>query len=93
MRRRIAIFFACRRLRRALRGCQILSDSKYLLSDEEKMKFFQAIQDELHASTRKPVTFVGRIAGQYAKPRTQQFITIDGKQIHNYKGDIVNNVE
>ena len=40
-----------------------------------------------------PTTIIGRIAGQYAKPRTNEFIIVKGKKIHNYKGDNVNSVQ
>ena len=39
---------------------------------------------------RKPSTVIGRIAGQYAKPRSNEFIIVNGKKTHNYKGDNVN---
>lgn len=35
---------------------------------------------------------IGRIAGQYAKPRTSEFMFHNGKKIHNYKGDNVNDL-
>ncbi|MFN1834627.1 class II 3-deoxy-7-phosphoheptulonate synthase [Balneola sp. MJW-20] len=37
-----------------------------------------------------PVLRLGRIAGQYAKPRSNDFETVDGKEIHNYRGDLIN---
>lgn len=37
-----------------------------------------------------PVVRLGRIAGQYAKPRSQDFETVNGEQIHNYRGDLIN---
>lgn len=37
-----------------------------------------------------PVLRVGRIAGQYAKPRSNDFETVDGIEIHNYRGDLIN---
>ncbi len=38
----------------------------------------------------KPVVNIGRIAGQYAKPRSAAFETVDGVEIGTYRGDIVN---
>ncbi len=38
----------------------------------------------------QPVVKVGRIAGQFAKPRSQEFETIDGVSLLTYRGDIVN---
>lgn len=37
-----------------------------------------------------PVIKVGRIAGQYAKPRSSDAETIDGQTLPSYRGDIVN---
>lgn len=38
----------------------------------------------------KPVVKVGRIAGQFAKPRSEPIETIDGVTLPSYRGDIVN---
>lgn len=38
----------------------------------------------------KPVVKVGRIAGQYAKPRSSDFEVVDGISIPSYRGDMVN---
>ncbi len=43
----------------------------------------------VHA-TRKPVVRVGRIAGQYAKPRSSATEERDGVTLPSYRGDIVN---
>ena len=40
-----------------------------------------------------PVVRVGRIAGQYAKPRSQDFEQVNGQNIHNYRGDLINRFE
>ncbi len=42
---------------------------------------------------RIPITRVGRIAGQYAKPRSSDTETRDGMELPSYRGDIVNNPE
>ena len=42
---------------------------------------------------KKPVVKVGRIAGQYAKPRSDDIETIDGMSMPSYRGDIVNGIE
>lgn len=39
-----------------------------------------------------PVVRVGRIAGQYAKPRSRDFEMVDGEKIHNYRGDLINSI-
>jgi len=39
---------------------------------------------------RKPVVKVGRVAGQFAKPRSADTETVDGVTLPSYRGDIVN---
>lgn len=41
----------------------------------------------------KPVIKVGRMAGQYAKPRSADLETIDGVSLPSYRGDMVNSPE
>ncbi|CAM9872364.1 unnamed protein product, partial [Hapterophycus canaliculatus] len=36
---------------------------------------------------------IGRAAGQFAKPRSEDFETIDGVTLPSYRGDIVNGLE
>jgi 3-deoxy-7-phosphoheptulonate synthase len=40
-----------------------------------------------------PVVKVGRIAGQFAKPRSAPTETRDGKELPSYRGDIINDIE
>lgn len=40
-----------------------------------------------------PVVRVGRIAGQYAKPRSSDFEVIDGEKLPSYRGDLINRTE
>jgi len=40
----------------------------------------------------KPVVKVGRIAGQFAKPRSSDFEIVDGIEYPSYRGDIVNDI-
>ncbi len=42
---------------------------------------------------RCPVTKVARMAGQYAKPRSGDFETINGVSLPSYRGDIINSFE
>jgi len=44
-------------------------------------------------STGKPVVKIGRIAGQFAKPRSSDFEEIDGVKLPSYRGDIINGIE
>ena len=39
-----------------------------------------------------PIVKVGRIAGQFAKPRSSDKETIDGIELESYKGDIINGI-
>ena len=41
----------------------------------------------------KPVVKVGRIAGQFAKPRSSDTEVIDGVEYPSYRGDIVNDID
>ena len=40
-----------------------------------------------------PIVKVGRVAGQFAKPRSSDIETIDGVTLPGYRGDIVNDIE
>jgi 3-deoxy-7-phosphoheptulonate synthase len=40
-----------------------------------------------------PVVKVGRIAGQFAKPRSSPTETVDGVELPSYRGDIINDTE
>ncbi|MEX0646443.1 MAG: 3-deoxy-7-phosphoheptulonate synthase class II [Balneolaceae bacterium] len=40
-----------------------------------------------------PIVRVGRIAGQYAKPRSKDYEEIDGVKMLNYRGDLINSYE
>ena len=40
-----------------------------------------------------PVIKVGRMAGQFAKPRSADIETIDGVELPSYRGDIINGIE
>ncbi|MCF6326319.1 MAG: 3-deoxy-7-phosphoheptulonate synthase class II [Devosiaceae bacterium] len=41
----------------------------------------------------KPVVKVGRVAGQFAKPRSADMETVDGVELPSYRGDIINGIE
>ncbi len=41
----------------------------------------------------QPVVKLGRIAGQFAKPRSDDFETRDGVTLPSYRGDIINSIE
>ncbi|MBI4890814.1 MAG: 3-deoxy-7-phosphoheptulonate synthase class II [Acidobacteria bacterium] len=43
--------------------------------------------------SKKPVVRVGRFAGQYAKPRSSDFETVNGIRLPSYRGDLINSTE
>lgn len=45
----------------------------------------------MHGS-KKPVVKIGRVAGQYAKPRSADFEEKDGVCLPSYRGDIINDI-
>ncbi len=55
-----------------------------------KLKIMLQMSLVLVHGSRKPVIRVGRIAGQYAKPRSKDVETRDGVTLPVYRGDIVN---
>jgi 3-deoxy-7-phosphoheptulonate synthase len=57
---------------------------------ERKLKILLQMSLVLTWGTRLPVVRVGRIAGQYAKPRSKPTEIIDGQEVHSYRGDHVN---
>ncbi len=44
-------------------------------------------------SSGKQVVKVGRVAGQFAKPRSSDFEEIDGVKLPSYRGDIINDTD
>ncbi len=55
-----------------------------------KLKILLQMSLVLAMGLRKPVIRVGRMAGQYAKPRSADFETRDGVSLPSYRGDLVN---
>ncbi len=43
-------------------------------------------------SSGKPVVKIGRMAGQFAKPRSSDYEEIDGVKLPSYRGDIINDI-
>ena len=58
----------------------------------QKLKILLQMSVVLLHGLKKPVIRVGRIAGQYAKPRSADSETRDGTSLPSYRGDIVNSV-
>ncbi len=55
-----------------------------------KLKILLKMSILLVYGARRPVTRVGRFAGQYAKPRSSETETRDGVTLPSYRGDLVN---
>lgn len=58
-----------------------------------KLKIILQMSLILLHGLRKPIIRVGRIAGQYAKPRSSDYETIEGVTLPSYRGDLVNSPE
>ncbi len=56
----------------------------------KKLKILLQMSVVMLYGLRKPIVRVGRMAGQYAKPRSADTETIDGVTLPSYRGDIVN---
>ncbi|KAH8682334.1 DAHP synthetase [Xylariales sp. PMI_506] len=57
---------------------------------ESKIKLLLQMSLVLIRGTDKKVVRIGRMAGQYAKPRSSPVETVDGKQVPSFRGDILN---
>src|SRR6056297_2587036 len=60
---------------------------------EKKLKVLLQMSLVLVYGMKRPVIRVGRIAGQYAKPRSSDVETRDGVTLPSYRGDCVNRSE
>lgn len=58
-----------------------------------KIKILSQMSLVLTYGARRPVTLVGRIAGQYAKPRSNSVEVVDGVEMPVYLGDNINDLE
>jgi 3-deoxy-7-phosphoheptulonate synthase len=56
----------------------------------QKLKILLQMSVVIIAGLRKPVIRLGRMAGQYAKPRSDDLETRDGVALPTYRGDLVN---
>jgi 3-deoxy-7-phosphoheptulonate synthase len=60
---------------------------------EAKLKILLQMSLVLTWGARMPIVRVGRMAGQYAKPRSKDVETIDGVELQSYRGDHVNGID
>ncbi|GLW17587.1 phospho-2-dehydro-3-deoxyheptonate aldolase [Streptomyces sp. NBRC 13847] len=58
-----------------------------------KAGLLDALAGVMEAGTGKPVVRIGRIAGQFAKPRSAPTETVDGLTLPVYRGHLVNSPE
>jgi 3-deoxy-7-phosphoheptulonate synthase len=58
-----------------------------------KLKIMLKMSLVLTHGLRRPIVRVGRIAGQYAKPRSSDTETKDGVTLPSYRGDLINQAE
>jgi 3-deoxy-7-phosphoheptulonate synthase len=59
---------------------------------QSKLRLLQQMSVILTSASALPVVTVGRIAGQYAKPRSWPTETVDGRTLPVYRGDAVNGI-
>lgn len=57
---------------------------------ENKLKVLLQMSLVLIWGLKLPVVRIGRMAGQYAKPRSKLTETVDGKEINSFRGDNIN---
>lgn len=62
-------------------------------SIENKLKILLQMSFVLEKGLNKPIVKIGRIAGQYAKPRSSEYETINGVTLPSYRGDLINQSE
>lgn len=62
-----------------------------LIRDTYKVMLQMAVV--LTFGAKCPVVKIGRMAGQFAKPRSTPTETIDGVELPSYRGDIINNID
>ena len=58
-----------------------------------KLKILLQMSVVLTAGLNKPIVRIGRMAGQFAKPRSDDHETRDGQSLPSYRGDLVNRLE
>jgi 3-deoxy-7-phosphoheptulonate synthase len=70
--------------------CAELFDEVTVAAVHGKVHMLAQMAAVLAYGASRPVVRVGRIAGQYAKPRSRPFETVDGRTLPVYRGDAVN---
>ena len=57
------------------------------------MKVMIQVSFILLHETQKPILRIGRVAGQYAKPRSKETEVVNGQEMLTYRGDLVHSIE
>jgi len=57
------------------------------------LNLLSTVADRLRHGLQKPIIGIGRLAGQYAKPRTHEYEVQQGISLPAYRGDMINAVE
>lgn len=76
--------------------CGDCAESFQEFSHANLKNFFRTLMQmtvTLMEGVKKPVVKVGRVAGQYAKPRSDDNETKDGITLPSYRGDIINSID
>ncbi|MES2616134.1 MAG: 3-deoxy-7-phosphoheptulonate synthase [Bdellovibrionota bacterium] len=60
---------------------------------KNKINSILQIKETIEQNLNKPVTVIGRIAGQYAKPRSSETETIHSTTLPSFRGDIIHSRE
>lgn len=60
---------------------------------EQKLHAYDIYRRVLEQYTQSPVVLIGRMAGQFAKPRSENYEMVDGTRVLAYRGDIVNSID
>ena len=62
-------------------------------SIKNKLEILLQMSAIIQYTSKIPVNIIGRIAGQYIKPRSSQYESRDGLKLPSYRGDGVNSIE
>ncbi len=58
-----------------------------------KIKILLQMSVILTYAARKPIVRIGRMAGQYFKPRSNRTETLDGREVPTFRGDGINGID
>jgi len=57
---------------------------------QHKVLFYDLLGNLFSKVAKTPAVVIGRMAGQFAKPRSEAYETVDGKKVYSFKGENVN---